>query len=87
MTNNTIPQCKENHHDGPCLEIFQVIDPFEPSFIEAHKASKMTYNIWSLKSQIKTPSFLDKIITLSNEVFKDFESDLELGIRKLGNLT
>jgi hypothetical protein len=30
---------------------------------------------------------LEEILTSSNEVFKDFESDMAVGIRKLGNLT
>jgi len=30
---------------------------------------------------------LEEIITSSNEVFKGFESDMAVGIRKLGNLT
>jgi len=36
---------------------------------------------------MKTCSFLEEIITASNEVFKDFESDMAVRIRKLGNLT
>ena len=32
-------------------------------------------------------SFLEEIITSSNEVFKDFECDLALGIGQLGNPT
>ena len=34
-----------------------------------------------------TCSFLEEIITSSNEVFNDCESDKAVGIRKLGNLT
>jgi len=36
---------------------------------------------------MKTHAFLEEIITSSNEVFKDFESDMAVGIRKLVNLT
>jgi len=32
-------------------------------------------------------SFLDNITASSNEVFEDFESDMEVGIRQLGNPT
>jgi hypothetical protein len=41
----------------------------------------------SLKSQIKTPLFLEEIITWSNEVFKDIVSHMAVEIRKLGNTT
>jgi hypothetical protein len=40
-----------------------------------------------LKSRIKTRSFLEEIITSSNEVFKDCVSDMAAEIRKLGNPT
>jgi len=32
-------------------------------------------------------AFLEEIITSSNELFKHFESDMEVGIWKLGNPT
>jgi len=44
----------------------------------------MICNIRSLKSRIKTRSFLKVIITSSNEVFKDFVSDMVVEIRMLG---
>jgi len=34
-----------------------------------------------------TCSFWEEIISSSNEVFKNFESDMEVGIRTLGNAT
>jgi len=37
-----------------------------------------------LKSQIKIHSFLEEIITSSNEVFKDFDSEMAVGITMLG---
>ena len=55
--------------------------------IEAHQASKMIGIVRSLKSRIKKDSFLEEIITLSSDVFKDFESDMAVGIRQLGNPT
>jgi len=82
-----IPWCKYTHHEDACLELFQAIGRFEPTFINAHQASKMICEFRLLKSQIKTWSFLEHIITSSNEVFKDFESDMAVGIRKLGNVT
>jgi len=36
---------------------------------------------------MKTGSCLEEILTSSNEVFKDFQSDMAVGIRKLGNAT
>jgi len=81
---SSILQCKQNRHDGTCLELFQAIGRFHPSFIEAHQASKMICNVSSLKSRIKTRSFLEEIITLSNVVFKDFVSDMAVEIRMLG---
>jgi len=40
-----------------------------------------------LKLRIKSHSFLEEIITSISEVFKDFESDIVVGIRMLGNST
>jgi len=80
---SSIPQCKSNRHDGACRELFQAIGRFEPSFIEALQASKMIYNVRSLRSRIKTRSFLEEIITSSKEVFKDLESDMVVRIRTL----
>jgi len=47
-----------------------------PSFMEAHQVLKIFCNVRSLNSQKKTCSFLEEIITLSNKVFNDFESDM-----------
>ena len=55
--------------------------------MEAHQASKMICKVRSLKSRIKTHSFLEEIITSSNEVFKDCVSDMAVEIQKLGNPT
>jgi len=60
---------------------------FEPKFNEAHEASKTICKVRSLKSRIKTRSFLEEIITSSEEVFIDFESDMAVGIRNLGDAT
>jgi hypothetical protein len=80
----SIPQCNQNRHEGACLELFQPTGRFEPTFIEAHEASKMISNERSLKSTIKPRSFLDEIITSSNELFKDYVCDMAVDIRKLG---
>jgi hypothetical protein len=84
---SSIPQCKFNRHEGACLEFFQTIGRIELTFIEAHQASKMIFTVTSLKSRIKTLSFLEEIITSNNEVFKDCISDMAVEIRKLGNPT
>jgi len=55
------------------------LHPLKPA-----KALKMISNVRSFQSQIKICSFLDEIITSSNGVFKDFECDMAVGIRKLG---
>ena len=47
----------------------------------------MICNVRSLRSRIKTRSFLEEIITLSKEVFKDLESDMAVRIRTLVDLT
>jgi len=47
----------------------------------------MTSKVRSLKSQIKTRSFLKEIIPSNNEVFKDSVSDMAREIRKLGITT
>jgi len=79
----SIPQCKWNCHDGAFLELFQALGSLEPSFIESHHASKMICKVTSLKSRIETRSFLEEIITLGTEVFKDLESDMAVRIRTL----
>jgi hypothetical protein len=43
----------------------------------------MICKVRSLKSRIKTGSFVEEIITSGNEEFKDFESDVAVGNRKL----
>jgi len=80
-------QWKLNHHKGACLELYQALGPFQSTFIETHQALKIICKVRSLKSRIKTSLLLEVIITSSNEVFKDSESDMVVEIRKLGNLT
>ena len=84
---SSIPQCKYNSHEGACRVLFQAIGPFESTFIEAHQASNITCKVRSFKSRIKRRSFLEEIITSSNLVFKDLESNMAVRIRMLGNLT
>ena len=79
----SIPQCELNRHDGACLELFQAIGRFEPSFIQSHHPSKIICNVRSLKSRIETSSFLEEIITSSKEVLKDLESDMAVRIGTL----
>jgi len=71
----------------PCLELSQALKHFELTFIEAQLASMMIGNVRSLKLQIKTCSFLEQIITYCNEILIDSESNMAVGIRKMGNLT
>jgi hypothetical protein len=47
----------------------------------------MICKVKSLKSRIQTRSFVEEIITSSNEVYKDWVSDTAVEIRKLGNST
>jgi len=84
---SSIPHCKQNRHDGACLEFFHAIGRFQPTFIEAHQPSKMICNVRSLKSRIKTRSLLEEIITSSNDVFKDCVSDMVIEFGKLGMST
>jgi len=79
----SIPQCKYNRHDGVCLESFHAVGHFEPSSIESHHASIMICNVRSLKSRRKTCSFWEEIITSSEEVLKDFESEMAVRISTL----
>ena len=60
---------------------------FEVALIESHKALKMIRDVRSLKSRLKTRSFLVESKTSSNEVYNDFESDMAVVINKKGNLT
>jgi len=78
---SSIPQCKQNRQEDACLDWFQATWLFEPTFIEAHQPSKMICKVRSLKSQMKIHSFLEKIVTSSNEVSKDFECDMVVGIK------
>jgi len=47
----------------------------------------MICKVRSLKSRIETCPFLEEIIPSSNEAFKDFESNVAVSIRMLGNPT
>jgi len=67
-----ILQWKYNHHEDACLALFE---------------AKMICKVRSLKSLIKTRSLLEEIITSSNEVYKDFQSHMPVGIWKLCNPT
>lgn len=58
-----------------------------PTFSEAYEVSIGSYNERSLKSLIKSHSFLQKILSSSIAVFRDLESDVAFGIRMLGNST
>ena len=80
---SSILQCNWNHHEGACLELIQAIGRLESTFVEAHQASKMICDVRLLKAGIKTRLILDKIITVSNEVFNNFESNMAVGITKL----
>ena len=53
--------------------------------MEAHEALKMILKVRSLKSQIKQRSFLQDIITFSNEVLKDIEFNMVVRNRELVN--
>jgi hypothetical protein len=86
LPGSSIPQCKLNGYEYTYLVLFPAKGHFEASFIEAHQPSMMIGKLTLLKSRIQTPLFLEEIITSTNEVFKDFESDMAVAIRKLGNL-
>jgi len=75
----SILQCKYNRHKGACPDLFQATECFEPTFIEAHHASKMICTVRSLKSWIKTCSFLEEIIPSSGEVCKEYKSNITVG--------
>jgi hypothetical protein len=67
--------------------VIESIGCFEPTFIEAHQASKMICNVRSLKSRIKTGSFSEHVITSSNNVFGEFVFDIGVGNGTLRNST
>jgi hypothetical protein len=83
----SIPKCKYNCHEGTCLQLFQTIGSFECIFIEAHHVSKTICKQMSLKSGIKSCSLLEEIMSSSTKVLKDFESDIAVNVRNLGNAT
>jgi len=82
-----ISHCKSNRQHDAGREIFQPISHFEPIFIEAHKVSKMISKVRLYKSGIKSWAFLEEIIIWGNELFKDFNSDVDGRIRIVGNQT
>jgi len=82
-----IPQCEWKRHQSTCLELFLAIGRFELTLIEAHQASKTICKLRSLKSRMKTRSFLEGIKTSSDDVSKDIDSDMAVEIRNLGNPT
>jgi hypothetical protein len=84
---SSIPQGKWNHHQDVCLEWFQGIECFQAAVIEAQPASKMLRKVKLPKSRINRHSFVEVIVTSSNEVFVYFESDMTVGTWKLGNPT
>jgi len=84
---SSIPQCKWKCPKDVCLELFQAIECFECTFIEAHKVWNMVCKVRSLKWWIKTREFLEDITITRNMAFEDSESDITRGIWKLGNST
>ena len=84
---SSIQQCEDNRHEGACWALFQALGRFESTYIQAHQASNMICKVRSLKSRIKKGLFLKEIITSSNEVFKDVESDMVVWNRQLGDPT
>jgi len=79
----SFPQCKLTRQEGACLELLHPMGCFEPTFIETQQTSNMICNVRWLNSWIKTRSFLKDIITSSNEVFIDWESDMVVAIWRL----
>jgi len=84
---SSIPQSKWQHHNGVLLALFQAIDCLELTFIHAQQGSDKICQVRSQKSWLKTPSFLDDIITSSTMVFTDCESDMEVGLCKRHKLS
>jgi hypothetical protein len=76
----SIAQCKQNPHDGACLESLQSIGYFELTLIAAYKASNMIWKVKSLNSRIKTHSFFDDTLTSIQEGLKHLQSDMAVGI-------
>jgi len=82
---SSILQCKLKRHKGACPGLLPATGRFEPTFIDTHQASNMIVKVRSLKSRIMTGSFSEYIITSSNEIFIDWESNMVVGIWKLCN--
>jgi hypothetical protein len=82
---SSILQCKMKCHGGACLELFRAIGRIEPRLIEAHPAWNIVYKVQLLKFQFKTHLFLYDIITSTNKVFRDWESDMVVRSWKLCN--
>jgi len=55
--------------------------------MEAHQVSNMICKVRLLKSRIRICTYLEDIITSTNEVFKDLESDSTPGIQKPSSST
>jgi hypothetical protein len=80
---SSILQCTLHCHEYACLELFQVVGPYEPTVIEAHQAWKMICDVRSHKLVIKPTSFLEEFINCSNEIFNNCESTITVGITEL----
>jgi len=85
MQVSSILQCKSNCQEGACLELFQAIGCFEPTFMEAYQALIMICNVRLLKSRIKTTWLFEHIPTSSKVVLRDFESVMVVELWKLCN--
>jgi len=73
---SSIAQCRYNCHEGAHLKLFQARGCYNPAFIEDQQATNIMGKVRSLKLRIKTHSFLEYIITSTNELFMDWKSDV-----------
>jgi len=66
-------------------QVNSITSNYVNSFIEAHGASNMIWNVRSIKLRMETRAFWEDIIPSSNKVFKDLESGTAERIWNLGN--
>lgn len=77
---SSILLCNYTCHEDAYLEFFHVIELLEPAVFKAHNVSNLICKLRSMKSWIHTCLFFKAIITSANEVFRDQESDIAVGI-------
>lgn len=80
---SSIPQCKQKRHECASQELFHPNGRVKSSFIDTHQALNMICTGRWVKLQIKTHLCFHDIITSSNQMFIDWESDMAVECQRV----